>query len=592
MKIRPVPQSTQRLASLVGTGLGRFDGFNPKMLLALAVILFLTDVGYEGQRSSHVFPWLLLYSPASIAVFLVVFAGLFLIVRRIGSNAARSISLIVAAMIAAAAKSLVLMLLIHGDEFFPSFEERIAGDPSIAAVYMVVAAVISLSYSNHIQVVEELNRVSLRLAEQKSTTIAVASDVESELHKKANAALGAELDRIAQSSERVLDSVETSALKLQIQALVRNQVRPLSRELQSRVQILRNKSTTQLQKSSLPDIWKLRIIPRIDSSFVASYVIAIPNIVFTVASKAGLANALLVAAVSLSYPLIGRGLQFGLSRKKLPIAYVLNIPAIVSVIAYLPTGIVMHNLSLQFPLVGVTIFTAAGVLIFTCIAATAWFALHRTRDENAAEILRVNAEIRHELDLLDQAVWVAQRKWSYIIHGTVQGALTVASSRLEMANKPTEELKLAVRSDIERAKTVLISPPTFDRPANELFSEIADTWQGVCDFEYQIAPSAEAALAKSQTSTTCLVEIIKELVSNANRHGGANKFWINCYLNPEGDLSIVAGNNGKIVPAGAAGGLGYEMISQLTKDWSLAGGVSNNFTATLPIPRGREVARH
>ena len=585
MKIRPVPQSTQRLASLVSTGLGRFHGLNPKMLLALAVILFLTDVGYEGQRSSHVLPSLLLYSPASIAVFLVVFTSLFLVVRRTGSNAARSISLIVAAMFAAAAKSLVLMFLIHGVDFLPNLEERIAGDLSITAVYMVVAAVISLSYSNHIQVVEELNRVSLRLAEEKSTTIAVASGVESELQKKANVTLGAELDRIAQSSERVLDSVETSALKLQIQALVRNQVRPLSRELQARVQILRNKSTAQLQKSSLRDIWNLRVIPRIDSSFVASYVIAIPNIFFTVASKAGLANALVVAAVSLSYPLIGRVLQFGLTRKKLPIAYVLNIPAIVSLIAYVPTGIVMHNLSLEYPLVGVTTYTAAGVFIFTCVAATAWFALQRARDEIAAEILKVNAEIRHALDLLDQAVWVAQRKWSYIIHGTVQGALTVASSRLEMASKPTDELKLAVRADIERAKNVLVSPPTFDRPAAVMFEEIADTWQGVCDFEYQIAPSAEAALAKSQTSTTCLVEVAKELVSNANRHGGANKFWINCYLNADGDLSIVAGNNGKAVPAGASGGLGYEMISQLTKDWSLAGGVSNNFTATLPLPR-------
>ncbi len=592
MKDRLFPQSTQKLASLVSAGLGRFQGLNPNMLMALAVILFLTDVGYEGQRSSHVFPWLLVYSPTSIAIFLLVFAVLFLVVRRMGSNAARSISLIAAAIIAAAAKSLVLMLLIHGDESLPNFQERIAGDLSIAAVYMVIAAVMSLSYSNHVQVVEELNRVSLRLAEQKSTTIAVASDVESELHKKANATLGAELDRIAQSSERVLDSVETSALKLQIQALVRNQVRPLSRELQSRVQILRNKSTAQLQKSTMRDIWNLKVIPRIDSSFIASYVIAIPNIVFTVASKAGLANALLVAAVSLSYPIIGRLLQFGLSRKKLPIVFVLNIPAVVSAIAYVPTGIVVHNLSLQYPLVGLTTFTAAGVLIFTCVAATAWFALQRTRDENAAEILRVNAEIRHELDLLDQAVWVAQRKWSYIIHGTVQGALTVASSRLEMANKPTDELKLAVRADIERAKTVLVSPPTFDQPADELFSEIADTWQGVCDFEYQIAPSAAAALAKSQTSTTCLVEITKELISNANRHGGANKFWINCYLNPEGDLSIVAGNNGKVVPAGAAGGLGYEMISQLTKDWSLAGGVSNNFTATLPIPRSGEMATH
>ena len=47
MKDGPVPQSTQKLASLVSTGLGRFHGLNPKMLLALAVILFLTDVGYE-----------------------------------------------------------------------------------------------------------------------------------------------------------------------------------------------------------------------------------------------------------------------------------------------------------------------------------------------------------------------------------------------------------------------------------------------------------------------------------------------------------------------------------------------------------------
>lgn len=33
--------------------------------------------------------------------------------------------------------------------------------------------------------------------------------------------------------------------------------------------------------------------------------------------------------------------------------------------------------------------------------------------------------------------------------------------------------------------------------------------------------------------------------------GGANKFWINCYLNPDGDFSIVAGDNRKVVAAGA-----------------------------------------
>ncbi len=240
---------------------------------------------------------------------------------------------------------------------------------------------------------------------------------------------------------------------------------------------------------------------------------------------------------------------------------------------------------MQHELVGLTTLTAGGVLLFTCVASTVWFALQRTRDENAAEILRVNAEIRHELDLLDQAVWVAQRKWSYIIHGTVQGALTVASSRLEMASKLDEKLKESVRLDIERAKSVLTNPPSFDRPVRELLTEIADTWQGVCEFEFQIAPSAEVALSKNLTSTTCLVEIAKELISNANRHGGASKFWLNSYLRPDGDLEIVAGNNGKATSSDSGSGLGYEMISQLTKDWNLGGGTTNSFSAVLPMPR-------
>jgi hypothetical protein len=75
------------------------------------------------------------------------------------------------------------------------------------------------------------------------------------------------------------------------------------------------------------------------------------------------------------------------------------------------------------------------------------------------------------------------------------------------------------------------------------------TWEGVCSFSYQISSSAEKSLNQSPTSTICFIEILKELVSNASRHGGATKFWLNAYLNPEGDLEMIAGNNGKPVPS-------------------------------------------
>jgi signal transduction histidine kinase len=585
VNISPVPASTQSLAELVGTGLGRLEGLSKKTLLTLATILFFTDLGYEGQRNPGVFPGLIVYSLVSVLLFIIFFTLPFPILRKFGNSTTRAFGVIFVTMLAASAKSLLLMLLVHGESFLANFLERIAGDLSIAVLYVVVVATIFQAYSNHLQVVEELNRVSVRLAEQKTTTIQVASEVEAELQERANSSLGAELDRIASASQDVLDSVETASLKMQIQALVRNQVRPLSRELHARVQVLKATAVPQLTKPRASELFSLRIIPKIDSSFIASYVVATPNIFFTIASKAGIANALLVLLVSLSYPVLGRLIQFVLPTKRTPISYTLTIPAVISIAAYLPTGIVIYLLSLSYPLVGLTTYSSAGVLIFTCISSTAWFALERTRAENAANISQLNSEIRHELDLLDQAVWVAQRKWSYIIHGTVQGALTVASSRLEMAGKPDEKLKLAVRADIERAKSVLVSPPSFDRPVTELLKEISDTWQGVCDFEYQISPSAETALAKSATSTTCLIEIAKELISNANRHGKATKFWLNAYLSQDRDLEIVCANNGEASDFSGSTGLGYEMISQLTRNWTLSGDRNTVFKATLPLPR-------
>ncbi len=585
MKLRLVPRSSSSLASLVNTGLSRLELRNPRLLGFLAVTLFLTDIGYEGQRNFGVFPLLFLFSPISIAAFLIVFLGLFLVVNKMQSNGVKAFAIVVITAIAAAAKSLVLMLLLHQENFAVNLQQRIAGDLTIAILYILIAAAIFNAYNNHLQVVAELNRVTARLLEQKNTTIAVADEVEAELQKRANSSLGSELDKIASSNEKVMDPVESAALKIQIQALVRNQVRPLSRELQARVQILRSIVPPELEPSKSRNLWKLKVVPKLDSSFVASYVIAMPNIFFTILSKADFWSSLIVLWISISYPILGRLIQFALPGKRISVSNALNIPAVASLAAYLPTGIAIYILGLQYPLVGLTTFTAGGVLMFTAICSTAWFALQRTRDENAAEIQKVNTEIKHELDLLDQAVWVAQRKWSYIIHGTVQGALTVASSRLEMSAKPDEKLKLAVRADIERAKTVLSSPPNFDRPLKELLGEIVDTWQGVCDVEYQIAPSAQQALEKSKTSTTCLIEILKELVSNASRHGGASKFWLNAYLNSEGDLSIVAGNNGKVMSGELSTGLGFEMITKLTKNWSLTGTASGSFSAILPMPR-------
>lgn len=580
-----LPKSSPNLLRQVWLGLGRLDLLNPKLLITLTVMLFVTDLLYEGQRNPEIFPRLLWVSPLLIVVFILTLIPFIWLLRRLHRESVRAVLLLSTVMLGAGLKSFLFMYFLHPDSYLEKFQERAAGDLTVAGIYVVTAAVIINAYEYHAMVVQELNRVSARLEEQKQVRVEVAQDVEKGLQEKASSALMTELDKISDSSTSILSSTEIAALKIQIQSLIRNQVRPLSRDLLGRVELLRTKTAESIKPSRFGDLLNMKFNPRLDASYVASFAISIPNILLTIASKIDFSASMLLLAVSATYPLIGRLLQRMMPDGNLSGLWALLLTAMGSALAYVPTGIYLTWLSSTTPSVTITVYSAFGLLLFTGLAGTAWFALQRNRDEKAAEITRINSEIRHELELLDQAIWVAKRKWSYIIHGTVQGALTVASSRLEMATRFDERLKATVKQDIERAKTVLQNPPSFDRPARELLDEIVATWAGVCEFEYQLSPSAELAISKNTISNTCLIEITKELISNANRHGGATKFWLNAHLDPQGDLSIVAGNNGKTLARSSTGGLGQEMITQLTRNWKIDGSNYRSFSATLPLAR-------
>lgn len=566
-------------------GIKTVNPLNYRILGLMAFLLFATDLGYEGQRSPEKLIILLPASLASLFVFFIFFIPVVLVVNRISNRTIRGVVLFFIVILAAIVKSASFISLLHPEQFLMRYAERLPGDISLAALYLLIAGAVTSAFEKHRLAIEELNRASNRLGDQKQLRLESASQTETRFNEKANSVLLAELDRLALLTQEVLDSAESAKLKMQIQSLIRNQVRPLSRELRSRADALSEKMPVVSSVTKFTMKPRLLSIPALDSTFVASYVVAVPNIFLTILSKTDLLSTLLIASISLTYPTLGRLVQAFLPNRKVTIARSLIMVSLICFVAYLPTGLAIAFNASDKPLLQVTSVTAGAVLWLSAIFGTAWFALQRERAEKVSRVERLNQEIKHEMDLLDQAIWVAQRKWSYLIHGTVQAALTVAASRLEMANRHDMKLRMAVYHDIERAKRALTNPPEFSSDAKEMLEEIALTWAGVCNFEYQISPSAHQALSQSTTSTTCFVEIIKELISNANRHGGATKFWLNAHLNAQGDLEVVAGNNGKQFSPDASRGMGFEMISTLTKNWQFERGSATGFSATLPMPR-------
>lgn len=585
MKSRFLPNSAAELIATFWIGIRNVNPLNYRILGLLAVLLFLTDIGYEGQRSPERITILTPASIASLFVFFLVFLALVLPVKNISNRSIRGITLFFIVILAEMIKSASLIAMLHFDEFLTRYLERLPGDISLAALYWLIAGAVTSAFEEHRIAIQELNAASNRLEGQRRLRLESALQTEANFNEKANNVLLEELERLTRLTQEVLDSAESAKLKMQIQGLIRNQVRPLSRELKSRAGTLNAKQAEVTTVTRFTMKSRLLAIPSLDSSFVASYIVSLPNIFLTLLSKTSLLATLTIVSVSVSYPVIGRLVQMLFPQRKVLVANSLILVSLTCLVAYFPTGITIFSFASESPLLMTTSVTVGAVLWISALLATAWFILQRERAENIARIEKLNQDIRHELDLLDQAIWVAQRKWSYLIHGTVQAALTVAASRLEMANRPDAKLRAAVSMDIERAKGVLTNPPELASNSSEMLKDIAQTWEGVCNFEYQISPSAELALSNSTTSATCFIEIVKELISNANRHGGATKFWLNAYLNNTGDLEIVAGNNGKPVGTTATSGMGFEMISTLTRNWSFEQVHSTGFSATMPMPR-------
>ena len=85
-------------------------------------------------------------------------------------------------------------------------------------------------------------------------------------------------------------------------------------------------------------------------------------------------------------------------------------------------------------------------------------------------------------------------------------------------------------------------------------------------------PDLKKDISRSPRMSMCLNEILKEAVSNAVRHGDAERAWVEVSRIGEKDAAVVevqVTNDGRIPVTGERRGLGSKLLDELTLDWSL-----------------------
>jgi signal transduction histidine kinase len=566
--------------------LSRVEPFKRGVLWVILLLPLTTGFVYDGAQFGLTAPRFWLATGVSYALFLTTYVILMLPFSFIPALSRSGTGKLLAYLFAVNAKTAIFAYAFfeNPEDALNLVLERAPGDISVAIIFWIAIAVVSVSNSDYHHSLDELNRVTEELEQQRDNRTSAAAFAERRLKQLAITALQSELEKISHGLRSIGQDRDIWRLSAEIKTLIEQKVRPLSRELRNRISVMTDMSfipKTAIRQSAFAT---LRVSPRLDTRFWLSYLVSSVNIFLTVGQLTNWYIALTIQAVSLSHPVIG-SLLTGLWRRKARIglsgATVWMISS--SLIAYLPTLWILNFWAQQEPTLARIQITAYMILILLLVAFSVWASQQRARDEQLDSIEISNAETKRELALVDQAVWIAQRKWSYLVHGTVQGALTVAGSRLVFSENPGKKVIGQVIKDVERAKRALQEAVEFRMGTRLLAKEISASWEGLCEVDFEIPEPAVERLDGNEAGRTCLMEVSKEWVSNAYRHGKASKVWISVYLTEEGDLKLIMTNNGHQIPADSEPGLGFAMFDELTSEWEIDRSPQSRFTATIPL---------
>lgn len=195
-------------------------------------------------------------------------------------------------------------------------------------------------------------------------------------------------------------------------------------------------------------------------------------------------------------------------------------------------------------------------------------------------------ELARENKLYEQKAWLARHGWYLVLHGVVQPALTSASIRASSADTFTAETNAQIEADLQRALDALAQNTSAKIEIGLEITVIQELWKGICEVEITFSEPALQAVEKLDTASLVLNEVLKEVVSNAVRHGSASKALIEIGLDSYGDIKIVAANDGKKPLGNIVESLGSRMLDAVSIERSLLWNEESNYTefiATIPL---------
>lgn len=182
------------------------------------------------------------------------------------------------------------------------------------------------------------------------------------------------------------------------------------------------------------------------------------------------------------------------------------------------------------------------------------------------QIQEQNDALANLISKLRRQIWLIRRNAAWVLHGPIQSALI--SSAMALADDSTNDNdRRQISQRIETAVQSLETSRSLVPDLGSSMKSIANVWSRSCLVEWIIADGLAAYLESDTDTTTCLVEIVSEGVSNAIRHGKARNVSVKFSLEDQAFVSIEVLDDGIGLASNINPGLGSALLDQICISW-------------------------
>jgi signal transduction histidine kinase len=443
-----------------------------------------------------------------------------------------------------------------GEEFF-----RLLGGPVFTFVTLTVSAVLASNYQRHRESLSELADERYRLQIRSAGIRAKVQIQREELLSKVRNLLDPAISKIQAS----LTGDSSVAVIRSLQSTVDEVVRPLSIEVAESSDELEAESGKAVLKEKAPIPKRIML-----GEFLVPLWAALISSIGLVAAAFLIeepVNAVVIILSTFSSMLLFLGLiqQLTMQLPVHPIFASVVIP-ILYALSLSPIYIFSNLLKWDVGLAQINALLLYGAVVGGTTFAAQFSQLQRK--STTEKLAGVNQQLEILNASLRQELWLNRRRTASVLHGPVQAALFASAMKLSQSPEPTPALVEEVEKDIEDALEKLNNPSNLaGEEISAVLEQIVEIWSDAADITISLPEQLEREISGQPLTSEALIEISREFINNAIKHGHAEKVSLRVFRVDQYRLGVEVTDDGQGVPPGAKPGFGSKLLTELSLAW-------------------------